>query len=99
MSCILIRSIEMAIRVDADTAIGMLSDIGTQLDSEDSLYGNLDSDDSVSSREECDEPENDVSDENEATLNDSSDESSDEEPEDPTATRGRESSSEREREG
>ena len=77
------------------TAIGMLSDIETELDSEDSLYGNLDSDDSVSSREECDdEPENDVSDENEVTLGDSSDESSDEEPENTTAT-----STEGEREG
>ena len=81
----------MAIRVDADTAIGMLSDIETEWESEDSLYGNLDSDDSVSSREEYDdEPENDnVSDENKATLDDSSDKSSDEEPEDTTATRGR----------
>ena len=63
----------MAIRVDADTATGMLSDIETELDSEDR---NLDSDDSVSSREEYDDSENDdnVSDENEATLDDSRDE-------------------------
>ena len=60
--------------------------------------GNLDSDDSVSSREECDdEPENDVSDENEATLYDSSDESSDEETKDTTATRG--TAVQREKEG
>ena len=69
----------MAIRVDADTAVGMLSDIETEPESEDSLYGNLDSEDSVSSREECDdEPENDEnseSDDNDANLDDSSDDS------------------------
>ena len=72
----------MACRIDADTAVGMLSDIETEPESEDSLYGNLDSDDSVSSREECDdEPENDDDDDSEGDDNtildlDSSDESS-----------------------
>ena len=39
----------MATRVDANTVVGMLSDIETEPESDDSLYGNLDSDDSVSS--------------------------------------------------
>ena len=90
---LIMHAIKMAIRVDADTAVGMLSDIETEPESEDSLYGNLDSsEDSVSSREECDEPENDEnseSDDNDANLDDSSDESSDEEPEDTTATRSK----------
>ena len=37
----------MAIQFNADIGIGMFLDIETELDSEDSLYGNLDSDNSV----------------------------------------------------
>ena len=38
---LIVHAIEMAIRVDADTVIGMLSDIETEPESEDSVYGNL----------------------------------------------------------
>ena len=55
-------SIEMATRVDADGVIEMLSEVETDPESEDSMYDNLDSEDSISSREYDDEPENDEGD-------------------------------------
>ena len=84
----------MATRVDAETALGMLSDIiDTEPESEDSMYDGIDSEDSVSSREMCDDgfdndEENNSDDENDDNLADSSDES-EEEPVDSTGTRGK----------
>ena len=71
----------MATRVDAETAAGMLSDIETEPESEDSMY-NIDSDDSVSSREMCD----DGFDNEENSSNDSVAETSDESEEEPVGS-------------
>ena len=80
----------MLLRWPSDTTTGILSDIETKPESEDSLYGNLDSEDSVSSREH-NEPEHDNSEsnDNDANLHDSSDDISDEKPEDTTAAKSR----------
>ena len=66
----------MATRVDADDVIEMLSEVETDPESEDNIYDNLDSEDSISSREEYDdEPENDeddnTDDESEENLDES----------------------------
>ena len=88
--------IEIATQVNADAVLDMLSEVETEPESDDNLYGNLDSEDSESSRDECDDKpeneENSESDDNDANLDDSSEESSGEskeEPEDTTVTRGR----------
>ena len=69
--------IEMATRVDADSVIEM-SEVETDPESEDSIYDNLDSEESITSREEHDdEPENDeddnTDDESEENLDESED--------------------------
>ena len=71
----------MATRVDAETTLGMLSDIDTEPESEDRMYDGIDTEDSVSSREICDDGfENDEenSDDENDNLADSSDESEEE---------------------
>ena len=72
----------MATRVDAETTAGMLSDIEMEPESEDSMYDNIDSDDSVSSRKMCD----DGFDNEENSSNESVAETSDESEEEPVGS-------------
>ena len=78
----------MATRVDAD-GVQMLSEVETDPESEDGIYDNLDSEDSISSREEYDdEPENDEDDNTDDESEENLDES-EEESEETTTTGGR----------
>ena len=78
----------MAIRVDADGVIEILTEVETNLESEDSKYDYLDSEDSICSREYDDEPINNEDDNTDDKSEENLDES-EEESEESTTTGGR----------
>ena len=66
----------MTARIDADGVLEMLSEVETESDSDDSVYGDLDGGNSDCSSEECDEHGDDSSNnERDNSVNESSDES------------------------